>query len=304
MRRVRSSTGLLTYFGMFVLSCSTVSGNQPELYREQPQTLYREGQPAVLAAPPSPEAPISAPVEVPSAWVRDNFRKAYQSAGAPRLAVFWNREFSDVLRDMEADEQLVIEGTSAQSKGGAGKSYLERELDRLEVKVEVRRDEVSRDSPVTEIGEFRFQTGYLQPLIREGAKVIDRSTVMRITDAQNRLADNAVPLDDRQLVETSALQEHADLLIQIALVPSAESIIGAFFHISVIDLQTGRIRASFFHDGIFPPPPKEQTKVWKAAAGGYVLVMQEKEPDAPAVDLEIMGRILSEATMIALAGNQ
>ena len=272
-------------------------------YRDKPQTLYREGQPPVLTPPPAPApaAPVAAPV--PSLAARDAFRRAYRRAGSPRLAVFWNRVFSDGLRDMQADRRIVVKASDASASGGADKAFSARRTDRVAVKSETRRADDARASPVSEIGEFRFRTGYLQPLIKEGASVIDRAAIMRLTDAARRLADSAVPADDRQLIETAALRDHADLLIQIALSPSAESRTGAFFHVSMLEVETGRIRASFFHDGTFPEPQKAPPgKVWKTVRGGYIQVTEERpEPDRPKVDLERMGRVLAEQTMLALS---
>lgn len=266
------------------------------------QELYREGQPPVLVPAPESSPEVVIEVEVPSLHVRQSFRESYQRAGAPRLAVFWNRTLSDGLRDMIADERIVINVSSSSAFGGEDKTVSQRETDRFEVQAESRRDDGARASPVTEIGEFQFQTGYLQPLIEEGASVIDRAAIMRITDAVHRLKDAAVPLDDRQLVETAALKDHADLLIQIALSPSIESETGVFFHVSVLEVQTGRIRATFLHDGTFPDPPEAPPSlVWKAVRGGYILVAEESETKEPKIGLEQMGRILSEKTMMALA---
>ena len=299
-RRVIATAAVIA-LAAFAAEAAASDGTRP-LYRGQPQTLYRQGQPPVLAPAPAPAQQVAVRIEVPSPPIRDAFRTAYRRAGSPRLAVFWNRVFSDGLRDMEAGNRIVIETSSARASGGADKTFSERQADRVVVKAESRTHDGARVSPVTEVGEFRFQAGYLQPLIREGASVIDRAAIMRITDAERRLRDSAVPVDDRQLIETAALKDHADLLIQIALSPSAESKTGAFFHVNVLEVETGRIRASFFHDGTFPAPPKPPAeKVWKAVRGGYIQVTEEQETAEPDIDLERMGRILSEETMIALA---
>lgn len=271
------------------------------LQRDDLQQLYRPGQPPVLSRPPDPAAPVVMDVEAPSLRAREMFRGAYLRAGSPRLAVFWNRVFSDGLRDMAAGERIVIERTRAKASGGADKAFAERANDGITVRMETRRSDDERDSPISEIGEFLFQAGYLAPLIEEGAHVIDRSAIMRLTDAARRLRDSAVPSDDRQLIETAALKDHADLLIQIALSPSAESKTGTFFHVSILEVKTGRIRASFFHDGTFPEPAKKPEKeTWKAVRGGYVKVTEERT-ERPKLDLERMGRILSERTMMALS---
>ena len=295
------ATAFAAFLAAFAVEAAATDETRP-LYREQPQTLNRQGQPPVLTPVPTPEPTVVMQVEVPAPQTRDAFRAAYRRAGSPRLAVFWNRVFSDRLRDMEASDRVVLETSRTKASGGADKTFSERQTGRVVVKAESRTDTGSRSSPVTEIGEFRFQVGYLQPLIRAGANVIDRATIMRITDAERRLQDSAVPLDDRQLIEITALRDHADLLIQITLSPSAESKTGVFFHVTILEVKTGRIRASFFHDGTFPRPPKPPgQKVWKAVRGGYIQITKEPKTVEPKVDLEWMGRVLSGETMVALS---
>ncbi len=300
----RAIAALLAAAGLAASAAEGAAQNQTRpLYRDEPRSVYRQGQPPVLTPPPAPAAPVVVEVPVPSPQVRAAFARAYRRAGSPRLAVFWNRVFSDGLRDMAADRRVVVEESSAIASGGAEKVFSDRQMDRTEVRAETRRADDARASPVSEIGEFRFQAGYLQPLIEEGARVIDRATIMRLTDAARRLADSAVPVDDRQLIEVAALNDHADLLVQIALSPSSESATGAFFHVSILEVGTGRIRASFFHEGTFPKPARPPPgKTWKAVRGGYVLVTEERpEPKRPKVDLERMGRVLAEQTMTALS---
>ena len=287
----------------FCLAVSTADGTAadqtPPSYRDQPRQLYRQGQPPVLAPPPVPAPPAAVQAAVPSLQVRETFRRVYRQAGSPRLAVFWNRVFSDGLRDMAAGERIVIEASDAKASGDAGKTFSTRKTGQVVIKTESRRVDDMRAAPISEIGEFRFQAGYLQPLFEEGAKVIDRAAIMRLTDAARRLSDSAVPTEDRQLIEMAALRDHADLLIQIALSPSAESVTGAFFHVSILEIKTGRIQASFFHDGTFPKATP--AKVWKAVRGGYVQVAEDRGPADLKVDLERMGRVLAERTMTALA---
>ncbi len=290
---------LLATFGFFMFACSGASD-------QQPQSIYRAGQPEVLLAPPPPKLPVTTPVEVPSPQIRENFRSAYISAGSPRLAVFWNRALTDSLRDMQADEKVIVDQSSLKVNRDAEDSSSETETERVEVKIETRQQQELRNSPVSEVDELRFQAGYLGPLLAEGAIIIDRASVMRLTDARNRLEDGSASIDDQQLIEISALQEYADRLIQIALVPSTESKTGTFFHITITDLESGQIRASFFHDGVFPLPPSTVRQIWKASeSGGYVLTRVETRANQPlVVDLELMGKTLAEATMMALSENR
>lgn len=262
---------------------------------EAREGLYRKGTPPVLK--PAGDAEDDARRTEAPAAARDAFRRAYRRAGSPRLAVFWNRVFDDRLREMEAGSRLVIEGKRDARIEEAGKTSIERDSGEWTVSLETPRDG-ARPWPLSEVAGFKFQTGFLAPLIESGAAVIDRAAVMRLTAARRALAvdpeasGSAGAIEDRQLVETAALMEHADLLIQVALSPSDESPTGAFFHVSIIDVETGRVRATFFNDA----ESGDKGKKWAAAPGGYVQVEEGR-----GVDLERTGRVLAAQAMDALA---
>ena len=283
-------------FAASALSCAAAEGVG--------ESLYRKGTPPVLK--PAGDADADAcRTEVPAAAARDAFRRAYRRADSPRLAVFWNRVFDDRLREMEMESRLVIEGKRDVRIGKAGETSTERDRSGWTVSIETRRDG-ARPSPLSEVAGFKFQTGFLDPLIESGAAVVDRTTVMRLTAARRTLSSDGTEasgpaIADRQLVETAALMEHADLLIQIALSPSDESPTGAFFHVSVVDVETGRIVASFFDDATGDhlraksASPADVKKKWAAAPGGYVRVEESRS-----VDLERTGCVLAAQAMDAL----
>ncbi len=280
LRRAAALAGAA--FTASALSCAAAE--------EAGEGLYRKGTPPVLK-PAGAATAARPPAEVPSAAARDAFRRAYRQAGSPRLAVFWNRVFDDRLREMEAESRLVVKGKRDAWTGKAGETATERDRGELTVSLETRRDG-GRPWPLSEAAGFRFQTGFLGPLIESGASVVDRAAVMRLTAAQRGFQ----AVGDRQLVETTALMEHADLLIQIAFSPSDESPTGALFHVSVVDVETGRVAASFFDDVV-------EKKRWAAAPGGYVRVegVQTGEGRSVDLDLERTGRVLAARAMDALA---
>ena len=312
---------LFRRFAALAVACTGL-GAFADAAAEEAEGLYRDGTPAVLT-PAGDAADEARKAGVPSAAARDAFRQVYRQAGSPRLAVFWNRLFDDRLREMEAESRLVVEGSRDVRKDEAGKtSRRSRDRGGWTASLEIRR-EGARPEPLSEVAGFKFQAGFLTPLIESGAAVVDRAAVMRLTEARSALADDPVGnVADRQLVETAALMEHADLLIQIALSPSGESTTGAFFHVSIVDVKTGRIQASFFNDATFER--KNARKGWAATQGGYVPVEGvdlddsvfegergkkwtavrggyiQAEKDRK-VDLERMGRILAAQAMEALA---
>lgn len=259
---------------------------------------YRSGLPAVLA--PKPESPaVATGMLVPSALVRERFRRGYRRIGSPRIALFWNREFGDRLREFEVDSRLTVRVDASEETDEAGAAAGKREKGELTAAVERRTDSRLRSPSAPGAGGLMFQAGFLQPLIEEGARIVDRAVIMRLTDAARRLDDSAAPLDDRQLVETVALKDHVDMLIQVAQRPSVEAGPGTSFHVSVIEVGTGRVRASFVHDTeVKRPPPK---KVWRAVKGGYVEVDDDSGSGPAKIDSERVGRALAERTMTVLA---
>ncbi len=287
MLRLLASRTLAALAGAFV-SFSAVG---TEAWAEEASDLYRTNTPAVLT-PIADLAKDARRAEIPSAAAREAFRRAYRRAGSPRLAVFWNRAFDDRLRETEAESRLVVERNFAARDEKSGKPAAMREKEKWTVSVESRRDGV-RPQPLSEIAAFKFQAGFLRPLIEAGAKVIDRAAIMRLTEARRALDDPAGNVTDRQLVETEALMGRADLLIRLALSPSDESPTGAFFHVSIVEVKSGRIVASFFDDAAFAD---DRRKSWTAVRGGYVRVT--RDPDG---SLERVGRILAAQTMDALA---
>ena len=255
--------------------------------------VYRSGTPAVLE-PVVKKVPE--PIDLPSPATREAFRRFYKQAGSPRLAVFWNRLLDDQLREMESESRVVFARTTAGRAEDGGKTSTNRSQDKLSVSVETR-PKNARTSPLSEVSGLRFQSGFLRPFIEAGAKMIDRNVILRLTGASRALDDPSRPVRDRQLIETLALKDHADLLIQIVLTKSDESGSAAVFHVSVVDVESGRILASFVDDATSANETGRSRK-WKAVRGGYVEV---ENTERPRVDLERMGRMLASQTMIALS---
>lgn len=310
MQHLLAPRTLAALAGVFVSSAAV----GPEAGADEAGNLYRNDTPAVLT--PATVAEKDAwRSETPSAATREAFRRAYRRAGSPRLAVFWNRAFDDHLRETEAAGKVVVERNLAARNEKSGKPSTTREKEKWTISVENRRNS-SRPQPLSEIATFKFQSGFLQPLMEAGAKVIDRAAIMRLTEARRALDDPAGGVTDQRLVETVALMDRADLLIRIALSPSDKSPTGAFFDVSILEVKSGRIVARFFNDATF----EQGRKSWAAVRGGYIRITKgnnaafanEGEGSWTAVrggyvredrdiDLERMGRVLAAQTMDALA---
>lgn len=70
----------------------------------------------VMTPAPDPDAESAMTPEQAAAWrssVRSGFKNAYQRAGKPGIAVFWNREFNDELSQWYSDKRVVRTGEQA-----------------------------------------------------------------------------------------------------------------------------------------------------------------------------------------------
>lgn len=261
--------------GMAVFVVNGVAG-EPE------NSLYRMDTPTVL----EPTEEVSEPTEIHS--VKEAFGEAYRNAGSPRMAVLWNRTFSDRLRELESEFRLVHSRSNATRTETESNTSNETSIEESALNVEYRKDD-TRPLPqsMSEMTEFEFEAGYARPLLEVGVKVIDRNAVMRLTHAKNVREDPSRTLDDRQFIETEALKIHADMVIKILIAPSAESKLGAVFRVSVLDIRTGEVKADFFNDAVF-----EGKERWTATHGGYIRVKQDRD-----ISFEEMGEVLAVQTM-------
>ena len=250
--------------------------------------VYRQGMPAVLT--PAVDGEVE-PRPEREAMLQGAFASAYRGAGSPRLAILWNRDFSDRLREMDADLRVVQRRSEGlQTEGADGVTRVMGGGEAV-VSVEVRRDE-RRQPLLSERERFLFETGYARSFLEAGAALVDRSTVMRLTHAEGSGSGFGSGTNDRQLVETEALRGYADLIVEILATPSAEADLGTAYQVTVIDVGTGAIRAVVFRDANFGAGEEK----WTAVRGGYIRVAEKRE-----VDYGEIGRLLALHTMEALA---
>lgn len=254
-------------------------------------SLYREGQPQVLTAPA--QGPVEGALD--EGAVGAAFRSAYEAEGAPRLAVFWNRAFSDRLSQWTALTRVV---TSEQ--GRITGTLFDMDNNALiqgnnTAQAEVLNPETSRAGFDTERANMAFESAYVTPLQSHGARIIDRATVMRLTQSEMRNDEGLTYRPDAQLVETDALINYTDLIAEILMVRDPEAVLGAAFRVQVKDVRTGELVTSFLSRGEAPKTggaPKE----WVATDSGF----QPRAEKAPTP--EDVARRLSYETMERLAG--
>lgn len=238
-----------------------------------------------------------------------NFRDAYIARGKPRLALFWNREFSDQLDEWYSPLRVVERNEVAGSLDGAVNATGSASLKRT-AEVQVRNPAANRPR-TTERWAWAFQDGFLAPFLEAGAQVIDRATVVRMTAAGG--AAGAEPA----VIEAKALEGKADYILEALVTPSTLSRTGFEMRARVIDIKTGAIAASVNsrgskewnpakrfvateHGFVDPDPddvmvgPESDPKVRASAHG---ITVSRKPPK-----LEVVANTLAYHVMAALAG--
>lgn len=251
------------------------------------QAQYRTGMPETLT--PAPRA-VAAP-----AASNDAFRAAYEKAGRPRIAVFWNRDLDDRLT---TDYDRVLQASHDSSRVAAvavaphGDAVMAAE--QTSAVTTVRAGERATDvrgarSLLPEHTDWPVAAAFNGRLQSTGVRLVDRALAMRALAA----AATADQRRDVQTVELKALQDKADLLVEILQTPDSAAPLGVMFRIDVKSIATGEILASVASDG---QPPKAGPGRFVAGAGGFV---REAPPEPTAADI---GHVLAGAMMTALAG--
>ena len=208
--------------------------------------LYRAGQRAVLEPTTKPERD--------DAGVTALFASRYQSSGRPRIAVYWNRILSPELADRPS-ASLTIRDQAAEElrerAGGASdesrKSGDTKEVDwtrngtaRITV-AGAPRDEQSRRA-MQEADDWAIQGAFVRTMADAGARLVDRSTIVRLTQYRDRAGEEA----NRKTLEMAALSDHAELLLEVQMTRDAKTFSGWGFRVELKDLRDGMLLASIY----------------------------------------------------------
>lgn len=191
--------------------------------------------------------------------IRD-FAAAYAAQESPRLMVYFNRELSAEVKEWVATERLAIEGQSREVKG-------DERTDRSGG-VAISRQYANSDGGRVGPGErwmWEFEQAIADMLLDARVNLIDRAVVMRRQAASgDEMLGNAQT--SARTLEMQALDQYADLLVELWIVRSSESPVGYEFRAQVKDLDSGRLVATVttFGDGVDEP-----RRVYAATSTGY-----------------------------------
>jgi len=243
----------------------------PAAQAQQQPPLYRADQPAVLEREPGAQTE-RARAEALSA----RFVQAYQKAGSPRILLLWHRSVSDQF----ADEQQQLTRTSV-SVGA-----LARDNHAQQVVISWKGQPPQPASLLAPARAADYETGLLQPLLAAGVRLVDRNMAIRMTALKANGAASAPGAVsgaslEAPMIEAQAFAELADQVLQVQLLPDAQSGTGWRARLTLIEVRSGALVADSLRaiaaprDGgvvarVNERPPAEGERVWQATEKGFV----------------------------------
>lgn len=264
------------------LGSIALAGAMPALAQDG---AWRDGQPPMAdAAPDRPGQPMTfAPPPRPLDPARRGaarFAAAYARAGSPRIVIFWNRELTD-------DVATVSEEVSTSSSAGhvTDDGWRRDGASRSETRNATRRiDPGRRDTPHGQAIDFDLERGFSDTLSGAGARLIDRTAIMR----RGALGSDTVNV---QAIETRAILGRAELTLEIVPLDDPRAAEGTTYKIVARDIASGRIVAMATSTG----RPPAGVLPYVAGEHGFV---RATPPEPTAYD---KGRQLGIDAMNALA---
>ena len=232
-----------------------------------------------------------------NAKARDRFRASYVSQGRPRIAVFMNRELSDDVREWNVTSGVLKPQSMSETQAHSDGTWnsVERIGGTAEHAHTGRAESASRESP-HERWMWQFEDGFLQPFLATSARVIDRSSIVRLAAAQSAQTGLEYANLATKKVEVDALLDHADILVELLIVSAADAPHGYEFRAIAKEVRTGRIIASVVtQDGGVDRGPTTQR--WGVGDAGYQLEIIE--PPLPSLNEVSQG--LAQLLMAELA---
>jgi hypothetical protein len=258
----------------------------------------REGVPGTLTPPPPPPVPT-----LDMGAIISDFQKAYASVKQPRLVVFWNKSFGDEVQTAYQDSvrlsNRIQSGSSEFSETTATRfgaaritereGSAEQTIDASSGTVRLRGPE--RDSGLGEPVEWRVETGFQDPLLSGGAKLIDRAAIIRTSKDGKAAGERA----NVQAIETAAIEGKADVILEVLMSADGQSPTGYSYRVDAKDVKTGLVITRFVTQAMPPMAPPQ--KRYFANDTGFTSAMTE----ASLPTAEEVGRQLGAETMINLS---
>lgn len=180
--------------------------------------------------PPTLSPPQARPVQARD--VVGPFRTQYHAAGSPRIVLFWNVSFDDTTESPKADVTLrAAEVYPFVSKDG------DNGLRALGLRAHTSGylDPAKRGSgSLSETDLAQIDSAFRNELLAANVLLLDRATTVRFMEAQRDRTGV-----DPKVIEADAVLGKADILLQVLLIPDANSPLDTGFSVSALRIKTG-----------------------------------------------------------------
>lgn len=164
-----------------------------------------------------------------------SFTEEYRLHKQPRMAIYFNRELSDEVREWASESRLAVSvrrkdraQATEESTWIAEQTYLYPD---------------GRKPAPTEMWMWGFEDRFLETFLSAHAHLVDRATILRLTAARSH---NPVDLGSAPVkkIEMDALATYADLFMEILVLRSPDAPTGYEYRASAKDVRDGRLLAS------------------------------------------------------------
>lgn len=223
---------------------------------QPPGAVYREDQPATLAPPRpvDPDAASNAALESFAVWNRAN---------NPSFLIYWNRELTDDAATRYTDRTVKTDdGRSSRAQtnentntdfGTASKSNDDSIDHRVTTtdRSQVVTNPSGQHSAMDPAASKRMETAYVNVFMGVGAKLVDRTSVLRSLSAGPLAKDRS----DARFLESTALQQGIDYLIEILPDAAPQAATQVMFTVKITHLPTNRLVAQFVSSATPPSIP-------------------------------------------------
>ena len=260
MRRVNQALVLL-----MAASCPTLVSAQ-----------YRPNMPPVVVPEQAPPvANVADPAEL--------LQRRYAAAGRPRIGLFWNVALSDALANRERTVETTTKSTSGSktslqqsTTGPAGDATQRDEDTSSKSAVTTTRDlqwidDGKRHRGPGEAPAAVLENAFTSELNKAGLVIVDRALTMRKTAASRH-----APGVDAKRVETDALTETADLLLEVLMIEDKQAPGGWGFNVRMKNVRQGTLMFAFYTTAT--PPARVTPGRWITNETGFAYQPGETLP--------------------------
>ena len=175
----------------------------------------------------------------------ERFQDIYNKKDKPRIAVFLNRQLSDEVREWKTSTRKVATGgkTTITEKDAWDKKTTEATGDTSTYSQTHLENNTARPEP-GEKWMWSFEDGFIRTFLSAKAKLIDRTTILRLSASKSGKQGDAHNLMAVKKIEMDALSDHADIFVEILISRSPSSLYGYEFKATAKEVKTGAIIAN------------------------------------------------------------